>query len=390
MTERTERRLGSAAWSWLSTPGRGTRGVHGFGDGRFYVVLFMYLTAFLIFAKDPFFHQNGVFVYQQGIVTLLLGGLLAAALNWEMCIFGKPVGANLFLHVIQVFPLTLLVARLTARPSVVPPPSSFMGHVLKASKELSQKLLGDVVNGIPPWLIDVFSNWKICLFLALLLFFLCLRHLPMKLGAVICLFLVPLATVIQDGGVGHLLAGIALLGVGMTLQFCRYDRILYYENVFHRLQRTPLPDAKFGDVALRVMVQLENDGRLSEGNLTGIVRSEYGTEAALPPAELKAKCGEVLQKLVYEYGLAVLRGDVDGLFLKADPMLSHHDSLLTSVAVFPRAVLALLTAAIWVLLPVDVIPDAIPFLGMLDDVAVTIFSGLVLKNSLDSHVLQRQ
>ena len=64
--------------------------------------------------------------------------------------------------------------------------------------------------------------------------------------------------------------------------------------------------------------------------------------------------------------------------------------LLTQLAVFPRVVLALTAATVWVLLPVDLIPDSLPFLGMLDDVTVAIFSGIVLKNSVEGHVQRRQ
>ena len=53
-------------------------------------------------------------------------------------------------------------------------------------------------------------------------------------------------------------------------------------------------------------------------------------------------------------------------------------------------VLALVAAVVWVLLPIDLVPDSLPFLGMLDDVTVAIFSGIVLRNSVEGHVQRRQ
>ena len=55
-----------------------------------------------------------------------------------------------------------------------------------------------------------------------------------------------------------------------------------------------------------------------------------------------------------------------------------------------KVVLALVAAVVWVLLPIDLVPDSLPFLGMLDDVTVAIFSGIVLKNSVEGHVQRRQ
>ena len=51
---------------------------------------------------------------------------------------------------------------------------------------------------------------------------------------------------------------------------------------------------------------------------------------------------------------------------------------------------ALVAAVVWVLLPIDLVPDSLPFLGMLDDVTVAIFSGIVLRNSVEGHVQRRQ
>ena len=163
-------------WDWMFLPRHHANGISSFSDKKFYVVLFLYLASFLVFAHDPFFHQHGAFVYQQGLVTLLLAAVVAAAFNWEMCLFGKPVGANLLLHVIQVFPLSLFMARITAKASVPDEPESLFGHAVEMMKGWSNRLFGDIVSGIPVWVTDLFTNWRICILLAFVLFFLCFRN----------------------------------------------------------------------------------------------------------------------------------------------------------------------------------------------------------------------
>jgi hypothetical protein len=377
-------------WDWMFLPRHHANGISSFSDKKFYVVLFLYLASFLVFAHDPFFHQHGAFVYQQGLVTLPLAAVVAAAFNWEMCLFGKPVGANLLLHVIQVFPLSLFMARITAKASVPDEPESLFGHAVEMMKGWSNRLFGDIVSGIPVWVTDLFTNWRICILLAFVLFFLCFRNLPLKVASVVCALLVPFASVIAKGPVGYLLPGMILLGGGMAMQFCRYDKILYFENIFHRLRASTSLDSMLAAVILRTMTDLQNQTRMSEKNLLSLVRAEYDPDGKMTPADLQLIAGEVLQRMVYEYDLVVVRGDAEGLFLQPNALLRCHDSLLTQLAVFPRVVLALVAAVVWVLLPIDLVPDSLPFLGMLDDVTVAIFSGIVLRNSVEGHVQRRQ
>ncbi|NLG14104.1 MAG: DUF1232 domain-containing protein [Lentisphaerae bacterium] len=93
--------------------------------------------------------------------------------------------------------------------------------------------------------------------------------------------------------------------------------------------------------------------------------------------------------MMFEYDLLVLRADSEGKYLHANAMLRFHDSLLVSISVFPRALLAIVLALVWVALPIDLIPDTLPIVGILDDMTVTIFSGLVLRSSIDGYTRRR-
>ena len=53
-----------------------------------------------------------------------------------------------------------------------------------------------------------------------------------------------------------------------------------------------------------------------------------------------------------------------------------ENTLLRGVAEVPRLLFALCFALLWIISPVDLIPDAIPFVGTLDDAAVAILAAL--------------
>ncbi|MBR6058671.1 MAG: DUF1232 domain-containing protein [Victivallales bacterium] len=378
------------AW-WFFRPRPHASGISSFGDMKFYVVWLLYLASFCAFAQDPFFHRHGAFVYQQGLVTLILAAVVAMSFNWEMCLFGKPTGANLLLHLIQILPLSLFMARITARASVPEKSEALVGRALEVVKGWSGMLVGDVTAMIPAWMTDLFTNWRICVLLVFVLFFLCFRHLALKVASVVCVILVTLGSVIAKGAVGsHLILGLILLGCGMAIQFCRYDRILYFENVFHRLHSSASLDSTLAAVILRTMTALQDQTRVSEKNLLSLVRAEYDPERRLSFSDVQLIAGEVLQRMVYEYDLVVIRSDAEGMFLQSNERLHCHDSLLTHLAIVPRVALAVAASVVWVLLPVDLIPDSLPFVGMLDDVTVAIFSGIVLKNMASVYGLNRR
>ena len=77
-----------------------------------------------------------------------------------------------------------------------------------------------------------------------------------------------------------------------------------------------------------------------------------------------------------EQRLIELRGNRGGTFLTPCPELGVENTLLRGVAEVPRLLFALFFALLWIVSPVDLIPDAIPFFGTLDDAAVAILAAL--------------
>lgn len=379
--------------SWFSSPRTTTaNGISSAFNWKFFLAVTLYLASFLAFAHDPFFLEAGAFVYQQGIVTLVLAFIISATFNWELCLFGKPVGANLLLHVLQLFPFSLFIARITSSPSQQPEPESYVGKFLQFLKDGFDRLFSDVINWIPAWLTDIFTNWKISLLLILVLFVLSIRNLRLKVSAILCILLLAFLGALTDKASqsSFLLLGTILLITGLALQFCRYDRMVYYENIFHRLQKSEQLDSLFTSVTLLIMTKLQTMPRLSENNLLGILKSECDPQNLLPDHNLKLAGQEILKKMIYEYNLIEIRNDSQGLCLEPDTNLFCNEGLLKQIPQIPRLILMALVAIVWILLPIDLIPDSIPFIGMLDDVAVTVLTGLAFASSTNDRPQQKR
>jgi hypothetical protein len=357
------------------------RGIKSFRDWRFYLAALLLAGSIFCLIRDPYFITEGEFAYKQGMIVLLMALTIAAAFLWETPIFGKPAGANLLLQSFSIVPFSLLMARLCAADG-------------KSSQEITRlkfpgfwDFVGSALTGllemIPAWIRDLFSNWHITLLFLLVLGILCLRRIQLRTGAIILiLMLLFFRQFNREGTLVYLVAGTLLLTTALFFMFSRYDLVSYYENIIKRLKRSNTLGDEEVRTILRVMEQLARKKRLSEGNFRQIVKDSYTVNHAYNDQELNMISNEMAKRMIYSYDLVSLRNDNEGIFLFPDPLLYHDDNLLCSVALVPRVMFVTLFSLLWIIMPFDLIPDSLPFVGVLDDMAVMILSGIVIQGSL--------
>ena len=374
------------AREWLCAPAGNDFGIAGFRCWKFWAVLAFYLGGFLLLVRDPFFLRGGAFSYQQGMVTLLLAFVIVAAICWVMMLFGPPRGANLLLQFMMCLPAFLFVARITAAPSMPPADVGVISLTVDGIGKFRQWLgIGRLLEYIPFWIRDLFANWQVTLFFMVVMGALSFRRTGVRLSLLVLLLAIEFFAVFAGRGSAPdwLLGGTICLLAGMGLQFCRCDRIVYYENVVDRLSAAPCDESALRAI-LRIAAQGREDGRVSEEGVRRIVKSEYGSLGNFSAAEFGCIASELTGRILYEYRIMHLSGGADGVFLIPAPNLCRCETLLGGLSVWPRVIFTLLAAVVWVLLPVDLIPDSIPFDGALDDVTVTILSGIVLRNAMEN------
>ena len=356
-----------------------SRGIKSFRDWRFYLVAFLLAGSLFCLLYDPFFNVYGEFVYRQGVVVLLLALTIAASFLWETPIFGKPAGANLLLQAFGIAPFSLLLARLCAadgkssRELAAPDFTGFWGSM---SGALSQAL-----NIVPAWIRELFSNWPVLVLFLLVLGILCLRRIELRTGAIVLVLTVLFAQQIDRGNVAWLTGAALLLAAALSFMFSRYDQASYFENVTKRLRRSGTLTPEELRSILRVMEQLSRKKRLSDGNFRQIVKDAYAADRQYSENELDLISGELAKRMIHTHDLVWLRNDTEGIFLYPDPQLFRDDNLLAAVAILPRVVFVSLFGLLWVIMPIDLIPDGVPLVGTLDDIAVMALSGIVVQSS---------
>lgn len=357
------------------------RGIHGFRDWRFYLTALLLLGSMLCLMRDPYFIVDSEFVYRQGAVVMLLALVIHAAFAWETPIFGKPAGANLLLQTLALIPFALLVVRLCAADG---------GSSLELSTPKFQgvlAILNDAVTGfyklIPAWIIDIFRNWHVTLLFLLVLGVLCLRRVVLRAAAIVLVLLVLfIGQIDRAGGMGWMLVGMVLLIAALSFMFCRYDRVAYYENVLARIRRGGELGKEELRTILTVMEQLEQGGRISNDRFRQIVKGCYEGERNYTDGEIDLISGEVAKRMIQTHALVTLRNDASGIFMSPAPLLFFYgDNPLAAVATLPRIVFVCAFALLWVMMPFDLIPDALPFVGVLDDISVTALSIMVARQS---------
>ena len=364
---------------YMLAPHRPTNGITGLNSIRFYLVFVLYSASFLVLMRDPFFFQYGVFTYSQGVMPLLLAYLVVATLCWELSFFGKSAGVNLLLHVLMIAPLALVMARICVDASSDSKP--LLQSALEFVGKQNFGILGSLNDLIPQWMMDVFCNWKISVFFMLFVGSQCLKRLAFRLSMMVTMFIIPIFSTLQSGADMRFFAfGCILLLAGMTLQFCRYDSIIYFENVAAKLRGGG--DMTMLRTIMKIMAKLHERERLSDVNLIHLVRREYEKIGDYSEADHRLIAAKLTQMMMYEYNLVRIRNDADGPYIVATESLYRNSGLLSELTIVPKLAVMLIIALVWVLLPFDVIPDATPIIGTLDDVLVTMVTGLALGNSI--------
>ena len=367
----------------LTKPIDNARGIAGFSDWKFYVVFLLYLFSFISFVNDPFFHLHGEVVFQQGIITLIFAVILLNTIYWDFQLFGKPTGANLILQCVSYFPGCLLLARLLGKatqPQIVSE-TRVRWHELV---DVTNKIMPLPDLSIPSWLIDMLSNWKITITLVLLLVILSLNvHKAFKIGAIYLFLLVAFVSGIKDNRAsGYLFIGTILFAVGLCLQFCRYDYVVYFERIDESLRQNGNIDSLLLRCIMRIMCRLYQDSQLSEKDIREIVSDVYNTGRGpgneYNDIELNQIAAEVSRKMIHSFNLVNIQQSSTGSFMKSNRQLYIYDSILRGIAVWPRVLAVLLFTLVWMIIPIDFIPDALPFVGTFDDVLAGVATTFVI------------
>jgi len=77
----------------------------------------------------------------------------------------------------------------------------------------------------------------------------------------------------------------------------------------------------------------------------------------------------ILQRLVHDHGLLILENTKEGTFLIPDLKRFETTNELAAICRWPRNCVVLFVALVWIVSPIDIIPDFMP-LGVVDDAVI--------------------
>jgi len=355
---------------------------------RALAVIVVYVAAARLMMLDPWF-TGDAFTWRQSSVITLLGLLMVSAIAFEWHLLGLSRGLNLVAQIVLAYPFTLFVARLLGRPLHDAGTGGVLG-ALFAAVRAAGGYLG--VNGlIPTWASDALSSPGT----ALVLLAVCVvtsagGNAATRMGLTAALFFIPLAVAFSQQPPPSLpfLGGLAAMLGGMALQYRDVEKYHRDKAILQRLRL--VTDELERRSCLRLVTRTWDDGRLGEQTAEGIVRQTYEHLPGIDGEAVREITRSVTRDLVTTHGLLQVRHDAEGIFLVPPPALEFEADVLEQVARLPRMLIVFLLAGVWVMMPFDLVPDAIPLVGTVDDVIVMTLAGWPLSRLLEQRIEKRR
>jgi len=355
---------------------------------RTLAVIVLYVAAARLMMLDPWFTGDS-FTWRQSSVITLLGLLMVSAIAFEWHLLGLSRGLNLVAQIVLAYPFTLFVARLLGRPWHDAGTGGVLGGLFTAVRAVGGFF--GINSLIPSWVSDAISSPGT----ALVLLAVCVvtsvgGTAVTRMGLTAGLFFIPLAVAFGQQPPPSLpfLGGLCLMVGGMTLQFRDVEKYHRDKAILQRLRH--VTDELERRSCLRLVTRTWDDGRLGEQTAEGIVRQTYEHLPGVDAEAVREITRVVTRDLVTTHGLLQVRHDAEGIFLVPPPALEFEADVLEQIARLPRMVIVFLLASFWVMMPFDVVPDAIPLVGAVDDVIVMTLAGWPLARLLEQKIDMRR
>ncbi len=369
------RRFCAGVHRGLSRPILGTprQGVRGLWDPKWVVVFVLYALAVGTMARDPWFGAD-TFAWNQGVLALVMAGMVVSAVAFEWGLLGEPKGVNLLLHAVLVFPTALCFGRILGRPTEPAPPDSLLGKAWELGRTAVEA--AGIDEFVPAWLQEVLTSPGLFLFLLFLAAALSARSVPRRAGLLGAGLLAATAAALAyppRPSAWFWLGGV-LRVLGFRLERLEARGLARGRAVFDRLGG--IDDADERRAAVGIARRALRDGEVGEPAVAGIVRDAYADRA--DPGGTLDRARAVSYRLVCERGALAIRGTQRGFVLAPPDGPDGTAPFLAAVSFWPRQILLLGVALVWLLSPLDLIPDAVPVVGLLDDAALLVVSSTPL------------
>ena len=358
-----------AALSGRQSLRRRSPGVAGISDPKWIAAALCYIAAIALMGQDPWYGDK-YFTYNQGIFVGILAVLMVAGFCWEIYLLGRPGGINLVLHCLLILPAALLIGRVAGLPPAPEMSYGLLGQLKGYMVNL--KDASGIESILPFWIQDIFRNPSILLLIFFTSVAFTQKKAARRFALVVVAFLIPVMQTLTHDPRPSIAFGLGFVAMlaGIALQFSKYGEIIGQQNILNRL--VSVDDRLELKCSLRIAKRTVEDGFITEDGVLAIIQREYSRQFAPDPLAVRGIAQAISHRLVREHRILELRGDERGFFLLPYEALFKIESLFGEISIWIRKIIITGIAIIWLISPIDLFPDSIPFLGAIDDALIAL------------------
>lgn len=351
-------------------------GVNRLFSWQWYAVATCFYGAFCLMAFDPWFGRSQ-FHYGFSLISMLIAYVLLATLFFDMKLFGRNQGANLFLQISFFFPLMLFIARILGRPG---PDVEQRFSVLRAVRGalLQANLLAFGGEFPPRIIVEILTSPASAITMALLFAGTALpKSRAIKGGFILMVILGALFGAVAS----EMSPSLAwFLGLGLMvfgLSWMKHDVVSVQDDYVMVSALRGIEDAAEYKASLMLCSTALKNGELSLNAALDIVGEAY---KGYTPVEVGYIAETLCTRLIERFKLLELI-HAENKVLVPGKAFVHQPGLFEVAVLLPRDIVIIVIAVLWIVSPLDLIPDAIPFIGLLDDMFIAYLGTCSLRNA---------
>lgn len=362
-----------------------TQGFRGWLDYRLWLAVTFHIAACIVFYQSPFYSTSEFHLFKL-FWDLIFALLVMSTLCWEWRLFGPINAPNTLSHISFLFSLTFLFDRFFTRPVDILPTTyaGILGSIIGKAASVIIESLVDFVNNIlhlPIWLQEIFrSPLLMILFIALCL----ILNLPRRKGVPalgILMILYTIATIANPRSSVDVwfFGGIILIAAALYLQY--HDSLSYD---FWKVIRSKLGGRDhYKNVAAKgsIVKSAFEDKSITDIRVRAIVAQYFALDENSPACYQES--ARVLRELVIRDAVLASELTERGFIFFINPTLLETNDYLSRFPQYFRGIVIGVVALLWLLMPLDMLPDSIPIVGIIDDLIICASGGKILLDAFD-------
>lgn len=315
----------------------------------------------------------------QPLAGALISFVIVATVCWEWKLLGNPKRAAPLIAHIALFLAVFFMINAMYAPS--PDTTSLLGKLMDGTGWLAKN-----ITGVPESVFNIIRAPSIALLFLGVCLALAVPRRAAAIGLLIAISGLAIFWALSQNNIqqpGWFYGGLAAMAAGITV----LKRNFRLETFWHEVRKRLAGDrALRGDLELKIRLlrKMEELGRpLPPDECLGCVAKALALDESDP--QVHTTTMRVAKQMVYQDSLAEISDHSGTKALSLNPALfaaEDGDDAWSQIARMPKVLIVLLIATLWILSPIDLIPDAVPVFGVIDDITVALLGFSMIRRRL--------